>query len=215
MKFLYFEDLPYADFLALQEELRLSVGGKACSDTIVFAQHPRTITLGSRASTQGLHASPKVLEAAGVSLLATQRGGEATGHEPGQLAIYPIIDLSLRRVWPKQFVGLVETSMTRCLEELFCIKAHSKKEAPGVWVGDRKIASIGLRFQNKVTTFGVAVNITNDLEVFSYIDPCGFNSSVMTSVEKQLGKAVDPDSILSFAHGFYEIFRRELRAMHQ
>jgi lipoyl(octanoyl) transferase len=122
----------------------------------------------------------------GISLYFVDRGGDVTYHGPGQLVGYPILDLSSRGGDLKRYVRDLEEVLIRTLED-FSIKAGRDPQHVGVWIGQKKIASIGLSIRQWVTMHGFALNVCNNLEHFSLIHPCGFKDRKTTSMQEVLG----------------------------
>ena len=165
----------------LQEELvarRLA----GAPDRLLLLEHEPVYTLGRGGDPAHLGAAA----AGAVPVVPSARGGEATYHGPGQLVGYPILDLGGHKPDVRWYVGRLEQVL---LDALACWGIAGRREAgaPGVWVGTRKIASIGIAIRRWVSWHGFALNVTTDLGHFGAINPCGFDSSVMTSMEKELG----------------------------
>lgn len=159
------------------------------SNTVLVCEHTPVITLGARASANRLRADRSTLAGRGIDLVEVRRGGGVTAHNPGQLVFYPILDL--------QSLGLTLTGYVQALEDIgrdllagLGVASHSRPKDRGIWVGDRKIASVGVRFSRSVTTHGMAINLCNDLAIFDLIVPCGLDNVEMTSVFKETGLTV-------------------------
>jgi len=165
-------------------------------DTIFFVEHPHVITLGrSRA------ARANVLTPGDVDVVDIERGGDVTYHGPGQLVAYPILRLEEDERDLHKFLRNLEEAMIRTLAS-FHIEAGRVPGATGVWVGraqegafTRKIASIGIACRRWVTFHGLALNVAPDLSYFARINPCGFEASVMTSMERERGAPVDMHAV--------------------
>ena len=169
--------VPYEESLIRQEYLRLQVcNGKP--ETIILAEHPPTITLGKRGGT--IFNLPQ-----GTVVHPINRGGLATWHGPGQLALYPIIQLSRYKIGVRSLACILETTTIDTLKQLG-IEAARNVNSPGIWVGNQKIAALGLDVKKGVNIHGVALNISNDLSGFSSIEACGDSTVRYTSVEKVL-----------------------------
>jgi lipoate-protein ligase B len=154
-------------------------------EALVLCSHPPTVTLG-RGATEGQLRVPRAeLEARGVRVVETDRGGGATVHNPGQLVGYPILRLGpspdLHRL-----LRSLEAALIRALQDLG-VGASRREGLTGVWVGEEKIASIGMRFQGGVTLHGFALNVDNDLDLFDAVVPCGLAGVRLTSVARIVG----------------------------
>jgi len=133
--------------------------------------------------TQGQAGKPEhVLNPADIPVVQTDRGGQVTYHGPGQLVVYPLIDLRRAKIGIKQYVGMLEQVTIRLLAD-YDIKAKICEGAPGVYVGDAKICSIGLRVRRGCSYHGLALNVDMDLEPFSRINPCGFQKLAITQIK--------------------------------
>jgi lipoyl(octanoyl) transferase len=144
-------------------------------DEIWFAEHPPVFTLGLNASRDHL------LAPGGIPVIQIDRGGQVTYHGPGQLMIYPMIDLKRCRLGVRKLVTALEQTVVDTVAE-FGIVANSRADAPGVYVEQRKIASVGLRVRRGASYHGMALNIDLDLEPFSRINPCGFRDLEVTDL---------------------------------
>lgn len=151
------------------------------ADALVYVEHPHVITLGrSRA------AEANILNPAGVEVVPVERGGDVTYHGPGQLVAYPILALQEGERDLHAFLRHLEEGMIRCLAR-YGLAAGREPGKTGVWIGGRKIASIGIACRRWVTFHGLALNVTTDLGYFHRINPCGFSAEVMTSIARERG----------------------------
>jgi lipoate-protein ligase B len=155
-------------------------------DTLLLLEHPPAITVGKAGSIENILVPRETLNQMGISLYFVDRGGDVTYHGPGQLVGYPILDLSSRGGDLKRYVRDLEEVLIRTLED-FSIKAGRDPQHVGVWIGQKKIASIGLSIRQWVTMHGFALNVCNNLEHFSLIHPCGFKDRKTTSMQEVLG----------------------------
>ncbi len=147
-------------------------------DEIWFLEHPPVFTLGLAGKTE------HVLAPGNIPVIHIDRGGQVTYHGPGQLLVYPLIDLKRLRLGVRAMVEAIENSVIATLKE-FDIAALSKREAPGVYTQDgRKLASLGLRVRRGCSYHGLAFNVAMDLEPFSRINPCGYAGLQMTQVSE-------------------------------
>ena len=177
--------LDYDAAWALQKETaRQRVAGEITHDTLLLVQHPAVVTLGRSTKPGNLLATPAVLEAAGVQLRDVERGGDVTVHEPGQLVVYPIVDLKTHKKDLHWYLRQVEESIIRALTSLG-ITAGRQAGLTGVWIEGRKVASIGVHARDWVTWHGVALNVENDLSSFAHVVPCGIDQVTMTTVVRE------------------------------
>ena len=144
-------------------------------DEIWFTEHPPVFTLGLNASREHLLAPGEI------PVIQIDRGGQVTYHGPGQLMVYPLIDLKRARLGVRGLVTALEQTVVD-LSADFGVEACSRSDAPGVYVQDRKIASVGLRVRRGASYHGMALNIDVDLEPFSRINPCGFSDLEVTDL---------------------------------
>jgi lipoate-protein ligase B len=158
-------------------------------DSLVLLEHPHVITVGRARA-----AASNVLAAGEVPVVETERGGDVTYHGPGQLVGYPIVSLIVGERDLHKFLRNLEEGMIRTLAA-FGVAAARRPGATGVWVGEQKIASIGIACRKWVTFHGLALNVATDLGYFSRINPCGFEAKVMTSLEALVGQAVGVDAV--------------------
>jgi lipoate-protein ligase B len=180
---------PYGQSLARQEELvRLRLLG-AAPDTLILVEHPPVVTLGRAKRHDNLRLTPEALRAQGVEFFEVSRGGDATYHAPGQLVGYPIVDLRLHGRDVLQFCRRMEAALVGTLAD-HGIAAQPVPGKAGVWVGSRKIASLGISVRRWVTFHGFALNVNTDLAGFAVIHPCGEEPGVMTSMAEVLGAPV-------------------------
>lgn len=162
---------------------------ESTADEIWFTEHPPVFTLGLNASREHL------LDTGDIPVVQVDRGGQVTYHGPGQLMIYPLIDLKRARLGVRELVTGLEQSIVELLAG-HGIEAVARRDAPGVYVDDRKIASVGLRIRRGASFHGMALNIDVDLEPFSRINPCGFSNLELTDL-RALGIDDERDSIQS------------------
>lgn len=178
--------MPYADALTLQRGVAAArLSGRITDDLLLLVQHPPVITLGRSTKEGNLLAPAALLSARGVELFEVERGGDVTFHGPGQLVGYPIVDLAQHTQDLHWYLRALEAVMIRVLSACG-ISAQRKAGKTGVWVSDRKIASIGVHARQWVTWHGFALNVTTDLSYFDLMIPCGIPDVVMTSVEREL-----------------------------
>jgi len=178
-------------------------------DLLLLLEHPPTITLGRGADKQHLLTSPNQLEAVGIDLFRVARGGDITYHGPGQLVGYPLVDLTRRDKDLHRFLRDLEELLIRVLGQ-WGIDAARNSDKTGVWVGDRKIASIGIGVRRWITWHGFALNLDIDLDGFNHIVPCGLQGVQMTSMAELLGTAPPRTDVEDALIGaFSEIFNAD------
>jgi lipoyl(octanoyl) transferase len=175
--------------------------GADTPDEIWFTEHPPVFTLGLNARREHL------LAPRDIPVLQIDRGGQVTYHGPGQLMVYPLLDLKRAGLGVRDLVTALERSVVDLVGE-FGIAAATRPDAPGVYVEDRKLASVGLRVRRGASYHGMALNVDLDLEPFSRINPCGFAGLEMTDLAR-LGIRRDLPSVESMLEGH---LRRNLSA---
>jgi lipoate-protein ligase B len=184
----------YREAWSLQRRLTASRSAGEIPDTLILLEHPPVITLGRAGSTDHLLGSESELEGRGVELVASDRGGDITFHGPGQIVGYAIVDLDARGRDLHRYLRDLESVLIRALEE-FEIRAGRADGLTGVWVGDAKVAAIGIRVSRWIAHHGFALNVATDLSYFDLIVPCGIADRRVTSMEGLLGRPVDRDSV--------------------
>ena len=185
----------YTEALDLQKELVENRRAGRIPDTLLLLEHPPVITLGvkTRGSREHVVASADALEAAGVEVHDTGRGGDVTYHGPGQLVGYPIFDLNPGRRDVHRYVRDLEEMLIRAVAR-FGVDAGRLEGLTGVWVGppgrEEKVAAIGIRISRWITSHGFALNVSSDIDQFKLIVPCGIADRGVTSLERVLGRRV-------------------------
>ncbi|KAK2079936.1 hypothetical protein QBZ16_002331 [Prototheca wickerhamii] len=187
--------IPYSRGLELQEALAEAVKRHLLPDQLLLLQHDKVYTRGKRGSEGDFHASPQQLRDWGIAVHDSPRGGETTYHGPGQLIAYPIVNLRAASLGARAYVERLEDTLIDTLG-YYGIEAKGRiPGATGVWVGDRKIAAIGVRISNGVASHGIALNVSTDLSWFKHIIPCGAPDKGVTSVRDQVGGAETPEMV--------------------
>jgi lipoic acid synthetase len=179
-------------------------------DTLVLLEHPPVITLGKSAHAANILAGREALANRGVAVHHIERGGDVTFHGPGQLVGYPIFHLREGLVGVRAFVEKVEAALVSALQEM-SITARVRDGLVGVWVEDRKIASLGIAVRRGITLHGFALNISTDLQFFRLINPCGMADIHMTSVAAESGVADERQARASVAAAFERVFGLEFQ----
>ena len=179
--------VPYEKAWALQNRVADDRRRGLVPDTLILLEHPHTYTIGRSGTREHVFLNEEELAARGITCLDVDRGGDVTYHGPGQLIGYPIVDLG-----PKPDVGLYLRNLEGCLIDVladFGIAAGRLSGYTGVWIGDRKIAAIGIKVSQGVTTHGFALNVSTDLSLFTHILACGIPDKGVTSMALELGTA--------------------------
>ena len=187
----------------------------AIPDTLVLCEHPHVITLGRNGHRENLRASSHLLGQMNVAFHLSDRGGDITYHGPGQIVGYPILDLAEHRRDVRWYVGRLEEVMIRTTTD-FGLDAKRVECQHGVWLdpqggfADEKLGALGVHLSRWVTSHGFAYNVSTDLRYFDLIVPCGIAGKRATSLERALGRAVNPQEAERhlIAH-FGEIFDRK------
>jgi lipoyl(octanoyl) transferase len=200
----------YGRALAIQEEAawRCAESGE---ETLLLLEHEPVFTLGRNAAREDILFTPERCAELGIGVFETDRGGKATYHGPGQLVGYPILDLSPDRKDVKRYVRDLEESLIRVLARYAIAGARSplKERVTSVWVGNDKIAAIGVHLSRWITTHGFALNVTTDLDHFLGIIPCGITDGGVTSIERLTGERPSVREVAqAWLPGFLEIFGR-------
>lgn len=164
------------------------------ANTLVLTEHDPVFTMGIRkGADRHLVWSKQMLEAQGVSVYQTNRGGDITYHGPGQITGYPILDLSTLRDL-HAYLRLIEEMLIQTVAE-YGLVAGRREGKTGIWLQDRKIAAIGVAVKSWVSYHGFALNVNTNLQHFMGIVPCGITDGTVTSIEKELGKPVDMSEV--------------------
>ncbi|MEJ5250480.1 MAG: lipoyl(octanoyl) transferase LipB [Chthonomonadetes bacterium] len=159
-------------------------------DTLLLLEHvPPVITLGRATRREHLLVSPEQLHAMGIQLIETDRGGDITYHGPGQLVGYPVIDLREHGRDVHLYLRRLEEALIEALRH-FGIQAHRQEGLTGVWVGDEKVAAMGIKVSHWITMHGFALNVCPDLSHFALIVPCGIHDKKVTSLRHLIGREV-------------------------
>jgi lipoyl(octanoyl) transferase len=174
-----------------QRELGRLRSGGAIGDALMLVEHPHTYTYGSRPKPEQLLIGPDELERQGIALVESDRGGDITYHGPGQIVGYPILKLSQHGGDVLRYLRMLEQTIIVALAG-YGVAGGRIPGLTGVWVGDAKIAAIGVKLSaSGVTQHGFALNVTTDLRYFRQIIPCGIADKGVTSLERELGAAPD------------------------
>jgi len=181
-------------------------------DLLLLLEHPHVITLGRRGNQSHLLVSPEIVEAMKIPMFHVERGGDVTYHGPGQIVVYPILDLKSYEYRLVQYVDQLEEVILRVLRD-FGIEGRRDPSNRGVWVNGEKIASIGVAIKRWVSFHGFSLNYETDLKYFELINPCGLKEKKMTSLKKILGVNVPRDRLAErVCFYFKQMFPRDWKA---
>jgi lipoyl(octanoyl) transferase len=212
VEWIYLEDVEYSFGIDLQSILHKKVSHLS-SDTrgfLLLVQHRSVITIGRFGNNSNILCPEEYLRERGIVVHKTSRGGDVTFHGPGQLVGYPIINLRGFKLGIRSYVHLLEETIIEVLK-YFDIAAERKEKYPGVWVGREKIASIGIQVSKQTSMHGVALNVSNDLDKFSLIVPCGIGGAVVTSIKKLINGTIPLRQVAHcFVKEFGKIFDAEI-----
>jgi lipoyl(octanoyl) transferase len=199
--------IAYPDALRRQEELVRQRGGARIGDQLLLLEHPHVITLGSAARTEHVLLERSERELLGVELFDAGRGGDVTYHGPGQLVGYPILDLKPDRCDLHAYIRDLEEVLIRTADT-FAIRAERRAGFTGAWVGNDKLAAIGVRVSSGwITSHGFALNVSTDLRYFETIVPCGIAGRGVTSIARLTGAAPALATVADVvAHHFRAVF---------
>src|SRR6476659_6823067 len=199
----------YGEAWDLQRSLAAAVSQGAVPDTVLFLEHPPTITLGRRTEEGEVH----VPDGADVAVVEVDRGGKSTYHAPGQLVCYPILDLTRHGQDVKRYCRELEEAIAKTLAA-FSLESTTFEGLTGVWLDrpPRKIASIGIHIHKWVTTHGYALNVDLDSAPFTeWITACGIEDAAFTTIARELGRPVATDEVVPHAvAALEEVFSLQL-----
>jgi lipoyl(octanoyl) transferase len=210
--------LSHSSAFELQQQLVSARKAQEISDVLLFCQHPHVITLGRNGKLEHLRASDHLLDQMNVEFRTTDRGGDITYHGPGQIVGYPIIDLTGHRRDVRWYVHQLEEVMIQASAE-YGVEAVRVEGQHGIWVraatgNEEKLAAIGVHLSRWVTSHGFAYNVSTDLRYFDLIVPCGLSGKRATSLEKILGRAVQPEAVkTTLTKIFSQVFDYEMISM--
>ena len=177
----------------LQRRLAQQVSEGKQPNALLLLEHPSVYTKGRLSRPDHLLLSPEELADKGIYVYETDRGGQITYHGPGQLVAYPVVDL---RQWggPLKYVRTLERIIIDTLGD-FQIQAGVLEGLTGVWIGDSKVAAIGVKISRGVAYHGLSINVNTDLSYYDHIVPCGIDDRLITSMAQLLGQPVDLDEV--------------------
>jgi lipoyl(octanoyl) transferase len=194
--------IPYSRYIRFQEKSR-----KSRNESILFLEHSPTITSGTGSKIENLLTTQESLFQKGIDLLSISRGGDYTAHEPGQLVIYPHIDIKSRNLSIIDYLKIFKESISNSIYKVWRLETIDNPESPGLYLKanpTNKLVSIGITFKSFFTSFGASVNISNNLDTFQYIHPCGGKAENMTSIKKlELDTLLRNDFLMEFKKNFF------------
>lgn len=197
----------YEDAFALQKQAQAMVqsGG---DDILLLLEHPPTVSIGKNSGAENVPPHLQSMWNGHVDIVHSTRGGNVTCHFPGQLVAYPVISLKKRSGGIRAYVHDLEEAAI-CMLARFDVTATRRQGFPGVWTGERKIASLGIAVSRYVTMHGLALNVADDLSLFNIISPCGLEGVAATSIARETAGPV-PDMAAvktAFLEEFHNIFQ--------
>lgn len=188
------EQMPYTEALDLQMDLCAKRQADKIDNTVLIVEHPAVITQGARKTENKLLVTEDYIKRCGIELITVGRGGGTTAHNPGQLVFYPIIKLKSLKLDVNAYIRTLEQIGIELLQWLN-VESRRVKGKPGLWVGEKKIASLGVQLKKWVSFHGMAVNINNNLEIFKHFVPCGLENVIITSVLEETGVEADMQKV--------------------
>jgi len=202
--------IPYKEAHELQRRLITLRQKGRIDDILLLLEHPPTITLGRFASSDNILVTHEELKQRGITLYSSDRAGETTFHCPGQLVVYPIIDIRHRVGRLREYLNSLEEVALQTLAH-FGIGAGRWLKHPGIWKDGMQIAAIGLLLSRGITMHGLSLNVNPDLDDFEVINLCGLPGKKATSISQQLGYEVDINDVIKCTEStFSKIFKVEL-----
>jgi lipoate-protein ligase B len=212
-----FVDLPVTDYqeiLDLQRAVAAArKNGLLDQDIVLSVEHPLVFTLGRNAGLGNILASDDFLRNKGIEVIRVERGGDITCHGPGQVVMYPILDLNAFRLGVKDYVAGLEHVMARTAGE-WGIRAGGHEKNRGVWVEGRKLGSVGVAVTRGISFHGLALNVNISLEPFTWIHPCGLPHVQITSMNQEIGRPVPLEDVRAFLKHYLAIFlKRDILEM--
>jgi lipoyl(octanoyl) transferase len=202
--------VPYEEARATQKRLEAMRQAGEIPDVLLLLEHPPVYTKGRRATADELPMGEDWYRMQGIEIADTDRGGRVTYHGIGQIVAYPIVSLRPYGDDVHRYVRNLERVMIEALAA-HGVEAGLREGLTGVWVGERKIGSIGVHVNRGVTTHGLAVNVNNDLQPFEWIVPCGIDHCQVTSLSREHGSEQDLDGfVATLAERFGEVYERRV-----
>lgn len=211
-------NIEYRQAWDLQQEIVAARNdGRLNSDILLLLEHPGVFTMGRKGGLGNLMVPEAFLQQKGIEVVQIERGGDITYHGPGQMVGYPIVHLRHRKLSVVDYVSKLEEVMIRTAGH-FGVKAHTDQRNRGVWVGNRKLGSIGIAVRRWITFHGFALNVNTDLTPFGWVNPCGLEGIGVTSLANEKRVKIPMNDVFSAACKFFEKtlnFRLEAVALDQ
>lgn len=199
----------YQDVHRLQQRLQAQHRRGKGEDALLLTEHRPVFTLGRSHPEPSLRVPADVVAAHGIDIVQTERGGDITYHGPGQVVAYGILNLRDWALHVADYVAGLERTVLGVLAD-WGVQGTQEPGKRGVWVEDRKIASVGINVRSWVTMHGVAINVAPNMDHFALINPCGFDDAAVTSLAAEVGKPIDiADVADSFVYHFEQVFQCE------
>jgi len=208
-KILTYCDLGFIDYKEawdLQQEIHSKRVSGEVEDILFLLEHPNTYTLGKTAHRENLKGSEEYLKVNNISVFDIDRGGDITYHGPGQIVGYPIIDLNYWFKDTHKYLRALEEVIIKTCSD-YGLNSERNPKHTGVWIGDRKIAAIGIKVSRWITMHGFAFNVNTDLNLFNGIIPCGIQDKAVTSLKQELNKEISIQEVKEkLLKNFTELF---------
>lgn len=202
--------IAYDKFITLQNDYLSKRLSSSIKDTILIVQHPSCFTMGRKMGWDNFKFSSEYINQRGVEIYQTNRGGDVTFHGPGQVVLYPIVDIRSKNIGIRKYLWILEEAGINVMSG-FGYSASRREDYTGVWIDGVKIASIGVGVRNGVTFHGMSFNVNTQMDYFNWIWPCGIKDANMTSLEKLSGKKWDIDFVKKIlVEKFIEVFNKAL-----
>ncbi len=183
--------LPFDAAVRLQRGLVYQLSGRDAGGALILCEHPPLVTIGRHGSPAQLRAGPEELAARGWPVRWVSRGGGAVLHLPGQLAVYPVLPLAGLGLDVRGYLGRLHQALIALLDD-FGVRAETRRDQAGVWVGSRLVAAVGVAVRQQVTTFGAWLNVDADLTLFRLVQCGGRDDGPMTSLARERRGPVRP-----------------------
>jgi lipoate-protein ligase B len=169
--------------LDLQHAIHSEVVAGRTGAHVIFVEHDPVLTMGKNADHIHVLTHKSQIQEQGIDFVETDRGGQVTAHEPGQLVMYPILPVQEMGLTPRSYVCSLEKAVIKTLEDLQ-ISSSTDPSNPGIWVGANKICAVGIRIKERVSMHGIALNVSNNLSTFSHILACGIQGRGVTTIKQ-------------------------------